>query len=325
MAVITTRHAGRCTRCGRAVAVGERVEWARSTGVWCLPACESRLPSPGALASRASVPFAAPPIHTTYEPAPDPVPPEGWPSPGVAGASAMREYESQAAAEKVARRRSWPRRLPAALGLVLLSLPAAVLLEPAALAMGLITGGLVVLAPMWSPASSDALKYRTGAVGEQAVAVRLHELVDRKRTLGQAAGVLHDRVLPRRSENVDHILVTAAGVTVVEAKNWGGRLRLYQGRYYAGRRSSLDKAAQQARRQATAVRGALSKAGMTDVPVHAVVCLVGQARPRTALHVGDVTVTAADMLWTAIPVGAQVPDAQVARVAWVLDDRLRPA
>ena len=239
------------------------------------------------------------------------------------GASAQREYETRAASERAARRRSWPRRLPGAVAVLLLCLPAAVLFQPLALVMGVVVAVTVVVAPMWAAASSGTLHYRTGASGEREVGRRLHEVVDRRLSLGQGAAVLHDRKLPGRDENVDHVLVTPAGVTVVETKNWSGQLRQYRGSWYAGRRSSVGEAATQARRQALAVTAVLRSAGITDVPVSAVVCLVGQARPRTALQVKDVVVCGVDQLWVALPLDQGLDQAQVAAAAWALDGRLK--
>jgi hypothetical protein len=70
-----------------------------------------------------------------------------------------------------------------------------------------------------------------GAAGEQVVAEKLSELVQR------GWYVLHDVHWPGRPKsNLDHVLVGPGGVVVVDAKNWTGEVRvasgvLWQGRY----------------------------------------------------------------------------------------------
>ena len=64
---------------------------------------------------------------------------------------------------------------------------------------------------------SDAANWRAGAVGEGIVGRLLAE-----------AGVLavHDRRIPGSEANIDHVAVTAAGVLVIDAKNYAGRPRV---------------------------------------------------------------------------------------------------
>lgn len=150
-------------------------------------------------------------------------------------------------------------------------------------------GGLV-LALTDDPHSTKAWAY--GARGER----MLGALLDPLRSEGMA--VLHDRRIPGSRANVDHLVVAAAGVFVIDAKNYKGRVecrdrggwfsiddRLYVG----GRdRTSLVKGIA---RQADSVRGALS-AEFADVPVTRVICFVDAdwslfARP---LRFGDVYV-----------------------------------
>jgi hypothetical protein len=57
-----------------------------------------------------------------------------------------------------------------------------------------------------------------GAAGEQ----RLGALLDPLREEGMA--VLHDRRIPGSRANIDHLVVSCAGVFVVDAKNYAGRV-----------------------------------------------------------------------------------------------------
>lgn len=63
----------------------------------------------------------------------------------------------------------------------------------------------------------DAAHWRAGAVGESIVGRVLAE-----------AGVfaVHDRRIPGSDANIDHLAVTAAGVLVIDAKNYAGRPRV---------------------------------------------------------------------------------------------------
>ncbi|MFC3688573.1 nuclease-related domain-containing protein [Aquipuribacter hungaricus] len=214
--------------------------------------------------------------------------------------------------------------MPAGVVLLLLSLPAIVPFGPLASALGLLVGAAVVALPIWSSPTAETMHHRTGVIGELEVGRWLQAVVERQQALGRGAGVLLDRGC-RGSENADHVVVASAGVTVVEAKNWSGCARVHKSSYYAGQRSSVDKAAVQANRQAATVRRALVAEGVRDVPVHAVVCLVGQARPRVALQVKGVTVCGADQLWAALPTGTLGTRQQLADVAGALDRCLRAA
>jgi Nuclease-related domain len=58
-----------------------------------------------------------------------------------------------------------------------------------------------------------------GAVGEERIGDWLDDAVGR-----QGGVVLHDRALPRRRANIDHIVVVASGIWVVDTKHYRGRL-----------------------------------------------------------------------------------------------------
>lgn len=105
-----------------------------------------------------------------------------------AGASARREYERRVAA----RDRRVRTKHPAVGGLVLALVP--------------------------PPQSITA--WRTGAQGEERLGQRLDRLVS------PTMHVLHDRRIPGTRANVDHLVVTSLGVTVIDAKHYRGRPRL---------------------------------------------------------------------------------------------------
>lgn len=72
----------------------------------------------------------------------------------------------------------------------------------------------------------DAAAWEAGAEGERRVADALSVL-----TAAFNVVVMHDRLLrPGRSQaNLDHVVVSPAGVHLVDAKNWAGNVTVYQG------------------------------------------------------------------------------------------------
>lgn len=71
-------------------------------------------------------------------------------------------------------------------------------------------GGLI-LALSDDPQSTTA--WERGAIGEELLAARLHDLPDTFR-------VLHDRRIPRSRANIDHIAIGPTGVWVIDAKRY---------------------------------------------------------------------------------------------------------
>ena len=105
--------------------------------------------------------------------------------PGVAGASAQREYERRKAKREERIRTRHPK-----------------------------LGGLI-LALSDDPQSTKA--WASGAKGEVALGTRLDKQAS------ESLAVLHDRRIPGTKANIDHIVVTAGGVFVVDAKRYVGK------------------------------------------------------------------------------------------------------
>ena len=110
--------------------------------------------------------------------------------------------------------------------------------------------------------------FRRGAAGEAAVAESLERRVE-----GGSAILLHDRRMPRGRGNIDHLAVAPAGVFVIDAKDWSGKVRVAtpllgaSKLLIAGRdRTSLIEGLE---RQVVAVHDTL---GSADVPIHSVLC-----------------------------------------------------
>jgi hypothetical protein len=105
---------------------------------------------------------------------------------GRAGASARAEYERRQARDEARRR---------------------VIFGPLAPVVRLLVG---------PKPSTEA--WGRGAAGEEHVGHWLDEAVDGR------GEVLHDRALPHRRANIDHIAVVASGIWVVDTKHFRGRL-----------------------------------------------------------------------------------------------------
>ena len=149
--------------------------------------------------------------------------------------------------------------------------------------------GGAVLALRSDPRSTAA--WAEGARGE----VTLGSTLDRLREEGMA--VLHDRRIPGSRANIDHVVVSPAGVFVVDAKSYRGRVeRRARGwfstdyRLHVGGRDRTALVAEMAG-QAEAVRRVLGP-DEAGVPLSQAICFVGAdwslfARP---LRFGEVFV-----------------------------------
>lgn len=161
---------------------------------------------------------------------------------GVAGASARREYERRKANRETTIRGRFGR-----------------------------FGG-AVLALTDDPQSTRA--WATGAHGEEKLAKALEGI--------EGLRALHDRRVPGGRANIDHIVVAPAGVFVVDAKHYKGRIEIRNRgwflrpdhRLYVGRRD-CSALATGLGWQVEAVATALSTAGFDPLPpVTPVLCFV---------------------------------------------------
>jgi hypothetical protein len=161
------------------------------------------------------------------------------PDPGRPGASLAREHDRRRAKREQAVRDAHPR-----------------------------IGGLL-LALGEAPQHETA--FLRGLKGEQAVADSLQ-----RRTSGDSVVILHNRRMPQRRGDIDHVAVAPAGVFVIDAKAIHGTVRvdrpwfgqpklLVNGRDKTKLIDGLD-------RQVTAVRAALDAAGCTELPLHGIMC-----------------------------------------------------
>jgi hypothetical protein len=144
--------------------------------------------------------------------------------------------------------------------------------------------------PELAPESPTTRAWRVGAEGERRVAEALADL--------DGVVVLHDRQIPGTRANIDHVVVAASSVFVVDAKRYSGRIEIRDegGLFRVKRRLVVDGRDRTAlvdgvRRQVEVVRAALSPQHPA-VEVHGMLCFVdgrwGLGHKGT--RVGDVTV-----------------------------------
>lgn len=159
--------------------------------------------------------------------------------PNTAGASARREYERRKARDEARTRERWGR-----LGDVAIAL---------------------------SEERQSTTAWRTGAVGEERVAAALERI-----SPGEVV-LLHDRRVPGSRANIDHIVVTRAGLWVIDAKRYKGRPTLrVEGGFL---RPRTEKLIVGGRDRSKLVDGMLEQVGLVqpvagEAPVRGVLCFV---------------------------------------------------
>lgn len=134
--------------------------------------------------------------------------------------------------------------------------------------------GKLLLRVQSAPASETA--WETGAAGEEALAGHL------AKTCPEVL-VLHDRRIPGRRTNIDHIAVAPAGVFVIDAKRYKGKIAVHKP--FVGSPSLVIASRNKTKlvdglaRQHEVVQAALAPT-IPEMPVHACFCFLnpsGQA------------------------------------------------
>lgn len=233
------RYAGTCCRCAAPLGAKEWALYDRSTKtVFCIE-CPVDVAVP---AEREWVDAEQPAdvARVDATPAPEPAAPLGV-ADGLAGGSALREYERRSTAREERVRTAHPK-----------------------------IGGLL-LALVDDPQSTRA--WARGAVGEQRLGQSLTHMA------GSTLRVLHDRQIPKTRANIDHLVICPGGVFVVDAKRYRGRptLRIEGGL----RRPRVETLVVGGRDCSKLVDGALKQVGLVraavddvEVPVQGVLCFV---------------------------------------------------
>lgn len=127
------------------------------------------------------------------------------------------------------------------------------------------------------PEADAGASYETGAIGEEQLAASLNPLVE-----AGTIEALHDRRIPRSSANIDHLVVAASGIWVVDAKRYrnkriakdvpGGMFNNRAVLSVDGRTST--KLVEGVQKQIGVVRTALTAAGLEHIPLHGALCFI---------------------------------------------------
>jgi hypothetical protein len=248
------RYAGVCSDCGCALAAGTRGIWdpERRT-IRCL-GCSTPQPV-------ADQPAA---VRTPAGYQEDRV---AW---GVAGASAQRRFDRLEQSRRDRLRTRWVALIaPSVLGAMGGAVLAAVL-DLQAIVFATLGAVLPLLKLLSTPQHIDA--WRSGAAGEREVGARLDKL--------RRGGVLtlHDRRVPGRRTNVDHIAVAPTGVFVIDTKNVAGKVRATRdGVIVAGRRR--DEMVTGVQAQIAVVRSVLEDQQLSPDAIRGVLCFTRAELP----------------------------------------------
>lgn len=136
-------------------------------------------------------------------------------------------------------------------------------------------GGLL----LWlRDAPQHELAFRQGAEAERAVARSLHE-----RTAKSGVILLHNRCMPKRSGDIDHIAIAPNGVWVIDTKGWHGEVRIERRLFGSTKlrhngRDRTDKI-DGLERQVDAVLAALTAAGNSSATVRGALCFTDADLP----------------------------------------------
>ncbi len=122
--------------------------------------------------------------------------------------------------------------------------------------------------------------WKKGAEGEKRLSDLLH------RQLGEGAVVLDDLSVPGTKANVDHIVVAASGVWIVDAKNYKGKVEMRSGGTWRKRSVLLfvngrdrSKLIDMMGWQVDAVSKALDAVGVDSIPIRPALCFINSDFP----------------------------------------------
>lgn len=170
-----------------------------------------------------------------------------------------------------------------------------------------VVAAILAVGAWWCRPRPDPGRWHRGAEGEQATA-RLLAALPRRFV------VLHDRRLPGRRGNLDHVVIGPSGVWVVDSKARQARLRVRRGQVWAGDHPiDVDPVS----KQAAALERSLRR------PIGAIVAVHGSGLRRRGKKVGRVRVVPAARLTRRLRRGRQLGRADVVALA-ALVDRLFP-
>jgi len=176
------------------------------------------------------------------------------------GASARREYERRTAKDNAATKAKW--------------------------------GVFGDVAVALTPERQSTRVWNTGAIGERQVGAALDRLA------AESIRVMHDRRIPRSKANIDHIVVTAGGVWVIDTKRYLGKApeRRVEGGLF---RPRVELLFVKGRDKTSLVDGVLKQKqhvseAVGDIPVAGVLCFVDAEWP---LFSDPFTVNGVQVVW----------------------------
>jgi hypothetical protein len=234
-----------------------------------------------------------------------------------AGGSARATYQRRLARHQDRTRPARPRILLIGVGLAVSGL-AIVLTGSTSPLLGyaLILVGILRTVTLLVETPASVRAWRIGAAGEERVGELLAALES------EGCRVLHDRLVPGRRENIDHIVIGPFGVVVVESKHYAGPVSVRGGELHLkGRRqtSMVD----QVERQLAAVREALDAAAVTGI-----ICVIDGEFPIlfAPRSVGGLILTSDRRLLERIrALPAMLDAAEIARLGFEAEHRFLPA
>jgi hypothetical protein len=126
------------------------------------------------------------------------------------------------------------------------------------------------------PETDAGVEWEKGAVGEEQLAASMNTLVE-----DGTIAALHDRRIPRSTANIDHLVVAASGIWVIDAKRYKGRIsKDVRGGFFSSRAvvtvngRDRTKLVEGVEKQIGVVQSALTESGIDAVPVHGALCFV---------------------------------------------------
>ena len=211
--------------------------------------------------------------------------------PGKAGSSARREYERRKANDEERLHKKW--------------------------------GRFSGIASALSEERQSTTAWARGAIGEERLGAKLDSLVSAN------VAVLHDRRIPKSTANIDHIVVTQAGVWVIDAKRYKGRpeVRIEGGIL----RPRVEKLTVGRRDCTRLVDGMLKQVAVVrdvveTVPITGVLCFVDADWP---IFARAFTTRGVHVLWpkhlAEVLQDSQVGEVDVKAIGNSLASRLKPA
>ena len=169
-----------------------------------------------------------------------------------------------------------------------------------------------------------------GAAGEEENARRFEKLL-----AGQPTQLLHDRHLPGRRANIDHIAVGPGGVTVIDSKKLTGKVRVdWRGGLFSERRFDLyvnrrrrTSWVDSVERQVETVRAVLAEEGASHVSVVGALCMAdAEGLPLLKrLRIREILIDGPRHVAKLIGRPGDLDPATIQQIASALDRRLPPA